>query len=110
VQRTPHLRGLCVSVYFLFVFLLSFPRERRRAENPDAMEDDVDEVPCITKAHFEEAMKYARRSVSDADIRKYQVCRCGWVACVWAGGQGWGCRVVCGGSCCTWWVVACWGV
>lgn len=36
------------------------------------MEDDVDEVPCITKAHFEEAMKYARRSVSDADIRKYQ--------------------------------------
>jgi transitional endoplasmic reticulum ATPase len=30
------------------------------------------QVPCITKAHFEEAMKYARRSVSDADIRKYQ--------------------------------------
>ena len=26
-------------------------------------------VPCITKAHFEESMKYARRSVSDADIR-----------------------------------------
>jgi len=47
-------------------------RERRRAENPDLMEDDVDEVPCITKAHFEEAMRYARRSVSDADIRKYQ--------------------------------------
>lgn len=36
------------------------------------MEEDVDEVPCITRAHFEEAMKYARRSVSDADIRKYQ--------------------------------------
>uniref|UniRef100_A0A7R9YRS6 Cell division cycle protein 48 n=1 Tax=Chlamydomonas euryale TaxID=1486919 RepID=A0A7R9YRS6_9CHLO len=47
-------------------------RERRVAENPDVMEDDVDEVPCISKAHFEEAMKYARRSVSDADIRKYQ--------------------------------------
>ncbi|KAG2438665.1 hypothetical protein HXX76_005212 [Chlamydomonas incerta] len=48
-------------------------RERRRAENPDAMmEDEPDPVPCITKAHFEEAMKYARRSVSDADIRKYQ--------------------------------------
>uniref|UniRef100_A0A383W775 Cell division cycle protein 48 n=1 Tax=Tetradesmus obliquus TaxID=3088 RepID=A0A383W775_TETOB len=47
-------------------------RERRLAENPDSMEDDVDEVPAITKAHFEEAMKYARRSVSDADIRKYQ--------------------------------------
>lgn len=29
------------------------------------------QVPAITKSHFEEAMKYARRSVSDADIRKY---------------------------------------
>eukprot|EP00798_Chlamydomonas_sp_ICE-L_P000039 gene39-12848_t len=50
-------------------------KERARAENPDAMEDDedeVDEVPCITRAHFEDAMKTARRSVSDADIRKYQ--------------------------------------
>lgn len=48
-------------------------RERRRAENPDAMvEDEPDAVPCITKVHFEEAMKFARRSVSDADIRKYQ--------------------------------------
>ncbi len=36
----------------------------------------MDEVPCITKAHFEEAMKFARRSVSDADIRKYQVRAC----------------------------------
>ena len=26
----------------------------------------------LCRAHFEEAMKYARRSVSDADIRKYQ--------------------------------------
>lgn len=47
-------------------------RGKRKAENPDAMEEDVDDVPCITKVHFEEAMKYARRSVSDADIRKYQ--------------------------------------
>lgn len=47
-------------------------KEKRRAENPDLMEDDLDEVPCITRAHFEEAMKFARRSVSDADIRKYQ--------------------------------------
>ena len=50
-------------------------RERRRADNPDSMEEDEsDPVPCITRAHFEEAMKYARRSVNDADIRKYQVC------------------------------------
>ena len=37
------------------------------------MEEDVeDEVAEIKAAHFEESMKYARRSVSDADIRKYQ--------------------------------------
>ena len=36
------------------------------------MDEDVDEVPEIKPAHFEESMKYARRSVSDADIRKYQ--------------------------------------
>ncbi|KAH9671435.1 cell division control protein 48 [Citrus sinensis] len=48
-------------------------RERRRSENPEAMEEDVeDEVAEIKAVHFEESMKYARRSVSDADIRKYQ--------------------------------------
>ncbi|KAJ6750149.1 hypothetical protein OIU85_000753 [Salix viminalis] len=48
-------------------------RERRQKENPEAMEEDVeDEVSEIKAAHFEESMKYARRSVSDADIRKYQ--------------------------------------
>ncbi|KAJ3008707.1 AAA ATPase cdc48 [Thoreauomyces humboldtii] len=36
-------------------------------------DDEVDPVPEITKAHFEEAMKYARRSVSDNDIRKYEM-------------------------------------
>lgn len=37
------------------------------------MEEDADdEVAEIKAAHFEESMKYARRSVSDADIRKYQ--------------------------------------
>lgn len=35
-------------------------------------EDDIDELPEIKPAHFEESMKFARRSVSDADIRKYQ--------------------------------------
>ncbi|KAJ6825004.1 cell division cycle protein 48-like protein [Iris pallida] len=48
-------------------------KERKRSENPEAMEeDDADEVAEIKPAHFEESMKYARRSVSDADIRKYQ--------------------------------------
>lgn len=36
-------------------------------------EDDVYDVSEIKPAHFEESMKYARRSVSDADIRKYQL-------------------------------------
>ena len=35
-------------------------------------EDEVDEIAEIKAVHFEESMKYARRSVSDADIRKYQ--------------------------------------
>ncbi|PVU98401.1 hypothetical protein BB559_001605 [Furculomyces boomerangus] len=40
-----------------------------------AMDQDetVDPVPEITKAHFEEAMMYARRSVSDNDIRRYEM-------------------------------------
>lgn len=53
--------------------LQDIEKERRRSENPEAMEEDVeDEVAEIKAAHFEESMKYARRSVSDADIRKYQ--------------------------------------
>jgi len=52
-------------------------REKERAQNPDAAAamdtDDDDPVPEITKAHFEEAMKFARRSVSDNDIRKYEM-------------------------------------
>ncbi|CAL9752674.1 unnamed protein product [Musa acuminata subsp. burmannicoides] len=48
-------------------------REKRKSENPEAMEEDeTDEVAEIKAAHFEESMKFARRSVSDADIRKYQ--------------------------------------
>jgi transitional endoplasmic reticulum ATPase len=35
-------------------------------------EDEVDDIAEIKAAHFEESMKFARRSVSDADIRKYQ--------------------------------------
>jgi len=47
----------------------------RRRQNGDAMEDDgsADPVPEITREHFEESMKFARRSVSDNDIRKYEM-------------------------------------
>jgi transitional endoplasmic reticulum ATPase len=52
-------------------------KERQRKEATERgetlMEDDTDLVPEITVAHFEEAMKYARRSVSDNDIRKYEM-------------------------------------
>ncbi|EGG13171.1 cell division cycle protein cdc48 [Melampsora larici-populina 98AG31] len=59
-------------------------RERREREaqlevtggdakmDEDAGEEE-DPVPEITAAHFEEAMKYARRSVSDQDIRRYEM-------------------------------------
>jgi len=50
--------------------------EKERAASGDdaAMETDAeDPVPEITRAHFEEAMKFARRSVSDNDIRKYEM-------------------------------------
>jgi len=39
---------------------------------PMAEEDAEDPVPEVTKAHFEEAMKAARKSVSDVEIRRYE--------------------------------------
>lgn len=35
--------------------------------------EEEDPVPEIVRDHFEEAMKFARRSVSDNDIRKYEM-------------------------------------
>jgi transitional endoplasmic reticulum ATPase len=49
--------------------------KEREAAGEDAMDDDVDTedpVPELTKAHFEEAMQSARRSVSDVEIRRYE--------------------------------------
>ncbi|CAG5100779.1 Similar to TER94: Transitional endoplasmic reticulum ATPase TER94 (Drosophila melanogaster) [Cotesia congregata] len=50
-------------------------RERERMDNPSVSMDmdEDDPVPEITRAHFEEAMRFARRSVSDNDIRKYEM-------------------------------------
>lgn len=46
----------------------------RKIEIGEISESDkyIDPVPCITRAHFEEAMSRARRSVSDKDIRQYE--------------------------------------
>jgi len=55
---------------------LDIESEKNKRNNLDSMELDSEEkdpVPEITKAHFLEAMKYARRSVSDGDIRKYEM-------------------------------------
>ncbi|KAF9207149.1 AAA ATPase cdc48 [Haplosporangium sp. Z 27] len=49
-------------------------RERRERGEEEAMdEDEEDLVPEITRSHFEEAMKFARRSVQDSDIRRYEM-------------------------------------
>ncbi|THX01705.1 AAA ATPase [Aureobasidium pullulans] len=45
----------------------------REAAGEDAMEEDAeDPVPELTRAHFEEAMQSARRSVTDVEIRRYE--------------------------------------
>lgn len=49
-------------------------RQERRERGEELMDEEpVDPVPEITRAHFEEAMKFARRSVTDNDIRKYEM-------------------------------------
>merc|ERR1712146_407801 len=50
--------------------------EKRRAAEAEGREyiedeNEFDEVPEITKKHFEMSMSQARRSVSDADLLKY---------------------------------------
>lgn len=50
-------------------------RSKALQEAGDEMEvdeDAEDPVPELTKAHFEEAMQSARRSVSDVEIRRYE--------------------------------------
>merc|ERR1719482_1946130 len=47
--------------------------KEREAAGEDGMDTMDDPVPEISKLHFEESMKFARRSVNDADIRKYEM-------------------------------------
>lgn len=50
-------------------------KEREAAGDDVKMEEDADAedpVPELTKAHFEEAMQSARRSVSDVEVRRYE--------------------------------------
>ncbi|KAK2743971.1 AAA ATPase cdc48 [Onygenales sp. PD_40] len=50
-------------------------KEREGAGEDVKMEEDLEEedpVPELTRAHFEEAMQMARRSVSDVEVRRYE--------------------------------------
>jgi transitional endoplasmic reticulum ATPase len=56
---------------------ISLDIERRKALEADGGDVDMDAdsedpVPRLTKAHFEEAMASARRSVTDVEIRRYE--------------------------------------
>ncbi|CAF3848892.1 unnamed protein product, partial [Rotaria sp. Silwood1] len=48
-------------------------KERERTRQRAMDDDEPDPVLEIRRDHFEKAMKYARRSVSDNDIRKYEM-------------------------------------
>merc|ERR1712066_865318 len=48
-------------------------RERQAAGTAMDVDDGENEVAEVSKKHFEEAMRFARRSVSDQDIRKYEM-------------------------------------
>jgi transitional endoplasmic reticulum ATPase len=47
-------------------------REAAGAEDTEMEEDGEELVPELTKAHFEEAMRSARRSVTDVEVRRYE--------------------------------------
>ncbi|KAH7159958.1 P-loop containing nucleoside triphosphate hydrolase protein [Dactylonectria estremocensis] len=56
---------------------ISLDIERAKAreaagDEMDTDEDAEDPVPELTKAHFEEAMQMARRSVTDVEVRRYE--------------------------------------
>jgi transitional endoplasmic reticulum ATPase len=59
-------------------------REQREKEDADDAKMDEDEeedpVPEITRKHFEDAMAFARRSVSDQDIRRYEMFAQVWLS------------------------------
>merc|ERR1711915_1069689 len=48
-------------------------REKEKGEDGGDVNMDDEETAEVGRKHFEEAMKFARRSVSDQDIRKYQM-------------------------------------
>eukprot|EP00002_Diphylleia_rotans_P013634 TRINITY_DN2658_c0_g5_i1.p1 TRINITY_DN2658_c0_g5~~TRINITY_DN2658_c0_g5_i1.p1 ORF type:complete len:808 (-),score=225.35 TRINITY_DN2658_c0_g5_i1:290-2713(-) len=47
--------------------------EKRREAGDGSIPEDYDPVPEIKRTHFEEAMRFARKSVSPNDIKKYEM-------------------------------------
>jgi transitional endoplasmic reticulum ATPase len=55
---------------------IAYDIEREKRAKETGAEEDMDmedPVPEIGRKHFEEAMQYARRSVSDSDLRRYEL-------------------------------------
>merc|ERR1712242_544491 len=48
-------------------------RQAKAGKGMEVDDDDDDETAEVQKRHFEEAMRFARRSVSDQDIKKYEM-------------------------------------
>ncbi|AMD20100.1 HCL051Cp [Eremothecium sinecaudum] len=46
--------------------------EMSDANAPTSEDEEIDAVPYITREHFADAMKTAKRSVSDAELRRYE--------------------------------------
>jgi transitional endoplasmic reticulum ATPase len=52
---------------------VEWQKSKMESGNKDEQQEMPDFVPEITRAHFSEAMRFARRSVTDNDIRKYEM-------------------------------------
>ena len=63
---------ICINLTKKKYFIFIFPEFQGTAMDVD---DGANEVAEVSKRHFEEAMRFARRSVSDQDIRKYEMFR-----------------------------------
>jgi transitional endoplasmic reticulum ATPase len=45
----------------------------KRREAGEQVAEDFDPVPEIKREHFEESMRFARKSVSPSDLKKYEM-------------------------------------
>jgi len=70
------LTGICQTAVRLAIredIEKSIEHEKQQQGKDEMDTEQLDAVSSITRTHFEEAMKGARRSVTDNDIRKYEM-------------------------------------